>query len=97
MAEEQKPDTQEKAEEQKPAGQFIGGEVVIKADSVTGALSVNAPTNHIIALGLLEAGKVFIQLQMQDALRMAAMKRQPEIIKAGADALANLKKLSLPS
>ena len=92
MAEEQ---PQEKEEQQQ--GQFVGGKVIIDADSITGSISVSGPRNILITLGILDGARAILYMQMQDAMRASAMKRQPTIVKAGQGDLANLPKLSRPS
>lgn len=71
-----------------PVGRFIGAEIHIVSDAVTGAIRVNAPPNSIVALGLMEVAKDILL----DNQKEAAKKAPPRIIPAGADALANLRK-----
>lgn len=79
--------------EEAPAvnGQYIGGEVHIIADPKTGAMSINAPQNLIIALGLIEAAKAIIIQKQQEVVNKS---RPPMILKPSA---MDVNKLVRPS
>ena len=71
---------------------FVGGEVVIQADPQTGAINVKAPGNNIIAMGLIEAGKMIL---MHRAMKsMDAQQKPPTIVPGSIDMM---KKLQRPS
>lgn len=72
-----------------PKRKFIGGTITIVADPNTGALSVDAPDNLVIALGLLEMGKAILIQRQVDNMK-AQPKASPRIVPAGMDALKNL-------
>lgn len=76
-----------------PAG-TVSGTVMISINAATGELQVSAPPNNLIALAIIEAGKIFITTQMQDAMRRSQASRPPAIVKAGTDALRNLRALA---
>jgi len=82
---------EDKAEAGKPEGQFVGGEVRILADAGTGAISVSAPQNLLVALGMLEMAKVVMVAQHQEAVRAA---ERPAIVRPGS---ADLAKVARPS
>jgi hypothetical protein len=69
--------------------QLIAGEVHILVDQTTGAISVNAPANMVVALGLIEMAKII--LADNHKANLAAAPRDPQIIKAGMEALDKLK------
>lgn len=52
--------------EDEPKVLFLSGEVHIVADAQTGNLSVKAPQNFIITLGLLEIAKVILVAQQEE-------------------------------
>jgi len=88
---------EKKADGQPEQAKFIGGEVTISADPVTGAISVSHPTNVIIALGLLEVGKAIMlqrQAEQQKRAELQAAKNPPAILRADQGTLDQLKKLS---
>jgi hypothetical protein len=63
----------ETAEEQRK-GKFIGGKILIVADSETGGIHVDAPANLLVAMGMLEIAKcVLVQRQQGE------MKDEPTI------------------
>lgn len=56
---------------------LIGGEIHIRADARTGAISVNAPPNMIVALGLMEVAKaILIQKQQEQLREIEAMRKR---------------------
>lgn len=68
---------------------FIGGEVHIIADAATGQISVNAPSNKLIAYGLLKMAEEIIAGQ-----KIPSAPTRPMIMPVGADALSKLKRPS---
>ena len=79
----------------KPQGGYIGGEIRISADPRNGAISVNAPQNIIIALGLLEVAKsILIQKQQEAIKKVQDAQLTPGILRATPQ---DINKLSRPS
>lgn len=74
--------------------QTLGGEIHIVADGKTGAVSVQAPPNLAIALGLIELAKVVLVQQHLESMRAQQARRPPAIIPAGMDVIKNLKRMS---
>lgn len=70
---------------------MVSGEVHIKIDAATGTLHLVAPPNQLIALAILKAAEIHISMGMQDAMRRARVEAKPAIVRAGADALKNLR------
>lgn len=70
------------------AGNFIGAEIHIISDARTGAVSVNAPPNMIVAFGLIEVAKSIL-IEDRNA-KIAKAMAQPKIIPAGAGDIAAL-------
>lgn len=68
----------------------LGGEIHIVADARTGAISVNAPENMVVALGLIEVAKQILNDEHKKRMQKAAL--SPTIMRAGQDALNALKK-----
>ena len=76
-----------------PADPFIGGEVHILADPKTGRMSIKAPQNLVVALGILETAKVMIIDDMKAksaAAQAAAIAPRPTIIPANGAQLKDL-------
>lgn len=75
------PDEQENVKEAVPVAaapqptRFIGAEIHIISDPVTGAVSVNAPGNMIVALGLLEVAKDVLRDNHERGVREMEKKR----------------------
>lgn len=76
-------------EQAAPVGpsQLIVGTVTITLDA-KGGLGVEGPLNVIQALAIIEAGKVYLTMQMQDAMRRSNAAKPSPLLRAGADALA---------
>lgn len=81
----------EQVSESARPGRFIGGEVLIYADSVTGAMNVRAPENLLVALGIIESAKAILIKRQQDAIEKAS---KPAIIAPTAADLGMLRKPS---
>jgi hypothetical protein len=69
---------------------LIGGEIHIKADARTGGISVNAPPNMIVALGLLEVGKAILIKKQQEQM-VEIEKMRSRIVAPGAADLSALR------
>lgn len=82
------------SEESAPQGNFLGGEIHIVADPVTGGISVNAPPNLVIAFGLMEMAKVLLAQRQQEAMRKAP---PPAIIRGDSAMVDKIAKLVKPS
>lgn len=61
----------EEAVQEKTTGLFVGGEVRIVADGKTGGISVQAPENMVVALGLLELAKVILVEKKKEDMKTA--------------------------
>lgn len=89
------PETQggpeQEQQQPQPQGQFIGGEIRIVADARTGSINVQAPANLLVAFGMLEAAKVVLVQQQQEAMARAAA---PAIKRAS---LADIPRIVRPS
>ena len=59
---------------------IVAGRVVIDVSGQ--GLKVEAPQNLLLALAVLNAGKVFLEMQYADALR-GSLKAQPKIVRPG--------------
>lgn len=84
-------DVREAKPEAARPGRFIGGEVRIIADSLTGAMNVIAPENLLVALGIIESAKAMLIKRQQDAIEKA---NKPAIIAPTAADLGMLRKPS---
>lgn len=60
---------------------MVMGEVTIKVGPQ--GLAVSHPQNLLIALAIIDAGRLWVEMQYTDAIR-AAQKAQPKIVRAGA-------------
>lgn len=67
MSEDITPETDEA-----PQGKFLSGELHVIANADTGAISVSAPFNDIIALGLLEMARIAITDRHHEQMRKQA-------------------------
>lgn len=77
--------------QEKDAPMYIGGELTITADPRTGGMSVSAPENMVVAMGLLEMAKVILVDRQR---RQQALQDRPAIARPGA---ADLARLARPS
>ena len=84
MSEEAIAEKKEEIEAEAKVPQYIQGEIHIEADGATGGISVDAPQNLIIALGLLETAKVILVQRQQQAMRAA---EQPRILRGDVSIL----------
>ena len=73
-----------------PSDPFIGGEVHIIADPKTGQMSIKAPQNLVVALGILETAKVMIIDDMKQKAQRMAIAPRPAIIPANGAQLKDL-------
>lgn len=64
---------------------LVTGKVVIELKP-DGSLGLSTPPNQLIALAILEAGKSYLLMQMQDAMRRATVAPSPMIVR-GSDNL----------
>ena len=85
----------ETKEEAAPAPKYAGGEIHIIADGNTGAMSVTAPPDLIIALGILEVAKAFLVDNMKQKVAQAqrdaaALVARPAIVPASSGQLKDL-------
>ena len=89
------PDVKNADDNLKPKGGYIGGEITIITDARTGAMSVNAPGNLMIALGMLEVAKaILIERQQKAVAKMQEAKLGPAIVRADPQQIAKLGRLS---
>jgi len=82
-------------EEIAKAPKYAGGEIHIVADGNTGAMSVTAPPDLIIALGILEVAKAFLVDNMKQKVAQAqrdaaALVARPAIVPASSGQLKDL-------
>lgn len=77
--------------------QLVGGEVHIVIDPVSGSLQLKSPANNLITLAIIEAAKVFVAMQMQEAMRRAMPKQAPAIIPGNPALVDKMSKLLRPS
>lgn len=59
---------------------LVTGKVVIELKQ-DGSLGLSTPPNQLIALAILEAGKSYLLMQMQDAMRRATAAPLPVIVR----------------
>lgn len=71
---------------------LITGEVRIKLDE-KGGLTVDAPPNVVAAFAIIEAGKTYLMMQMQDAMRRANALRQPTIVRGDSKMMEQASKI----
>lgn len=87
VKEEVKPETA--AETPAAVRAVVTGQVIVVVQP-DGAIAVNSPGDILMALAILKAGEVFLEMKMQDGMRQNAAMRPPTIVPAASGALKEL-------